>query len=100
METVAPLQDIPDGESYLFRFGPHQIVLFRRGTSVTALNNECPHAGASLASGYTNGIIVACPWHGWEFDCATGKCLSVDDVDAEVFPVVIEAGIVKIELPQ
>lgn len=99
LETVAPLEELPSGDSYLFRSGPFQIALFRDGDEVYALNNECPHAGAALGKGYTDGKMVACPWHGWEFDCKTGKGLSVEGCDAEVFRVVIEDGLVKVELP-
>jgi nitrite reductase/ring-hydroxylating ferredoxin subunit len=99
LETVAPLEELPSGEPYLFRSGMHQVAVFRLGEEVFALNNECPHAGAALSSGYTDGKIVACPWHGWEFDCRTGKGLSVQGCDAEVFRVVIEDGLVKVELP-
>jgi nitrite reductase (NADH) small subunit len=99
LETVAPIADIRDGEGYLFRTGPFQIALFRSGDQISALGDACPHAGASLSSGYTDGKIVVCPWHCWEFECATGKGISVSGVDAELFRVVIEDGIVKVELP-
>jgi nitrite reductase/ring-hydroxylating ferredoxin subunit len=99
LETVAKLEEIAEDEGFLFRSGPYQIALFRRGESVSALNNECPHAGASLSSGFCDGEIVVCPWHGWEFDCATGKGLSVEGCDAETFRVVVEEGVVKVELP-
>ena len=100
LETVAKLEEIPEKEGFLFQSGPYQIALFRDGEQISALNNECPHAGASLSNGYTDGKIVACPWHGWEFDCATGKCVSVEGYDAETFRVVVEDGVVKVELPE
>ena len=96
---VAPLSDIPEGEGFLFRSGPYQIALFRNGDSVTAIDNECPHAGASLALGDTDGAIVACPFHGWEFSCTTGECLSVEGYDAPTYPVTIENGVVKVSVP-
>jgi nitrite reductase (NADH) small subunit len=100
LETVGPLQDIPNGDCHPFQSGAFQLALFRSGDEVYALEDTCPHASASLSKGYTDGKIVACPWHGWEFDCKTGKGLSVNGVDAEVFRVVIEGGIVKVELPE
>ncbi len=99
LEPVALLNELPDGEGFLFRSGAHQIALFRTGESVSAIDNVCPHAGASLAGGYTDANIVACPWHAWEFDCQTGKCLSVEGMDVETYRVVIEEGVVKIEIP-
>ncbi len=99
LETVGPLAELPDGEGFLFRSGAYQIALFRAGAGVRALENECPHAGASLCSGFTDGKIVVCPWHGWEFDIESGKGISVAGIDVETFRVVIEDGIVKVELP-
>lgn len=96
---VAPLEDLPEDEGFLFRKGPFQVALFRRGDEVSAIDNECPHAGASLSGGETDGEIVACPFHGWEFNCTTGECLSVEGYDVATFPVTIENGMVKIQLP-
>lgn len=100
LETVGPLDTLPDGEGFLFKSGALQIALFRDGEAVNAIDDSCPHAGASLCSGYSDGKIVACPWHGWEFEIATGKGMSVEGVDAETFRVIVEEGIVKVELPE
>ncbi len=100
LETVGPLGILPEGEGFLFKSGAYEIAVFRTAEGVAALENGCPHAGASLCSGFSDGKIVVCPWHGWEFDIATGKGLSVEGVDAETFRVVVEDGIVKVELPE
>ena len=97
-QTVGRLEELPDGEGHLFRSGARQIALFRVGNDVRALDNECPHAGASLWNGETDGVSVACPLHGWEFDVTTGECLTVSNMDAETFRVVVEDGIVKVEI--
>ncbi len=99
LEVVGPLDSLPDGEGHLFRCGALEIALFRSGEVVRALENACPHAGASLCSGFNDGKIVVCPWHGWEFEIESGKGLSVEGIDAETFRVVVEEGVVKIELP-
>ena len=36
----------------------------------TALDDACPHKGASLAGGVIQNGSVVCPYHGYEFDCA------------------------------
>lgn len=100
LETVASLADLPDREGYLFHSGPFQIALFRVGDEVRAIDDVCPHAGASLSMGSTDGDTVACPWHCWEFDCRTGACISVEDFSVETYRVVIEDGIVKVEIPE
>lgn len=99
-QDVAPFNDLPEEDGFLFRSGPYQLAIFRRGEDVYALDNVCPHAGASLAQGYTDEKSVACPWHCWEFEIATGKCLTVEDCDVETFRVRIVDGMVQVELPQ
>jgi 3-phenylpropionate/trans-cinnamate dioxygenase ferredoxin subunit len=39
---------------------------------VHAIENSCPHNGASLASGQLDGRILRCPAHGLRFDLTTG----------------------------
>ena len=97
--NIAPLAELPENQGIIFRQGPHQVAVFRQGDEVHAIDNMCPHAGASLADGYTEGKTVACPWHCWEFDITNGKCLTVEEMDVDSFPITIEDGIVKISLP-
>ncbi len=95
---VKPLLELPEKEGFLFRSGPHQVALFRVGDEVRAIDNVCPHAGADLSSGYTDGNAVACPWHCWEFDTRTGECSTVAGVSVDTYRVVIEEGMVSVEL--
>ena len=37
------------------------------------------------------GEIIRCPWHLWEFEIATGRCL-VDPRRVKTYPVAIEDG--------
>lgn len=100
LHDIAPLDQLPEDEGFLFRSGPHQVAIFRQGDEVYAIDNVCPHAGASLAQGYTEGQTVACPWHCWEFDLTTGKCITVEGMDLDTFEISIVNGMVKIELPE
>ena len=36
----------------------------------------CPHALGPLGGATVTNGIIQCPWHGFQFDIATGKCLS------------------------
>jgi len=64
------------------------------------ISSVCPHAGGRLAEGSFDGIKITCPWHGWEFDCRSGVCTTRTDKRLTKFPVIVEAGIIAIELPQ
>jgi nitrite reductase (NADH) small subunit len=95
---VVPLAELPES-GHVLRSGPFQIAFFRVGDEVRAIDNTCPHAGAELAEGYVENDSVACPWHCWEFDTKTGKCLTVEDMDVETYETVVEDGVVKVKLP-
>jgi len=87
--VVARISDIPPGDRKLFTIAGRPIVVFNIRGEFFALLNRCPHQGASLADGLLTGFvnpskpgkycyerqgeIIRCPWHGWEFDIATGQ---------------------------
>ena len=64
----------PVNESKLVRIGNKRICLSRLHDGFFALDDDCPHQGASMAMGNckANGIIE-CPWHHYLFDIRTGK---------------------------
>src|SRR4029453_11501946 len=85
-QALAELAAIPCDEGRCFEVDDLEIALFRRGAEVYALNNICPHRGAALAEGTINDDEVVCPWHGWRFELATGKCRTLPAESATVYP--------------
>ena len=67
--------------------GKLRVAVFPLGRGYTAIDDLCPHAGASLGDGWRDGNVIACPLHGWEFELADGRCPFGDEWQAEVFPV-------------
>jgi nitrite reductase/ring-hydroxylating ferredoxin subunit len=85
-----------------------------------ALRNICPHKSGPLCTGRVTGRIVAgappsgrplasddyrivqegeiirCPWHLWEFEIATGRCLVDATARVKTYPVAIEDGYVVV----
>ncbi len=49
-----------------------RIAVFNTTGQYYAINDTCPHKGASLSEGAMNGMTVICPWHGAEVDVRTG----------------------------
>jgi nitrite reductase (NADH) small subunit len=79
------------GEVRLVELDGHTIGLYRVGERYHAVADRCPHRGAPLCSagrvvrgitlehghpsrGGTPGLL-RCPWHRWDFDITTGRCL-------------------------
>ncbi len=75
------------------------IAVFWDGATWTALDDTCPHMGASLADGRLFGGELQCSWHEWRYDRTTGQCPLRPWARVRVFPVRIEAGGVWIERP-
>ncbi len=107
--VVAPLSEVPPGTRKLVDAGRRPIVVFNVEGRLYAVSNRCPHAGGPLVAGKLVGLVEACepgayrysrrneilkcPWHGWEFDLATGKSrCDPDTVSVRAYPVDIEPG--------
>ena len=81
-QRVAALQDVPDGGTLAVSVGGRTIVLVRRGDTVSAMDDQCPHAGAPLSEGFVDGPTITCAWHGFSFELETGE--SADDTGLSV----------------
>jgi nitrite reductase/ring-hydroxylating ferredoxin subunit len=68
----------------------HELALFRVGEEYRAIENRCPHQGASLALGTRNEMVVTCPWHSWQFDLTTGAVVGRMGTGVRSFPVRVE----------
>ncbi len=66
--------DLPVGAIRRVLVDGKPIALARTEKGIFALIDQCPHAGAPLSEGALRGDKIACSWHGWSFDCATGAC--------------------------
>ena len=67
---------------------------------VLVIDDECPHAGGSLAAGDVHGAIVTCPWHQWEFDLNTGVSTHSPEARVRCYPAEIRDGVVHVDLPE
>ena len=74
-QTVARVGDIPAGEGRAFPVNGTMVAVFCVNGEYTAVNDFCPHMGASLASGYVEDGAVTCPWHAWRFCVRDGTWL-------------------------
>jgi len=113
--VAGTVEEIPPGERKLivpFR-GRAGIGVFNVNGSYHALRNLCPHKLGPLCTGRVSGRVVAaappssyapeleverdgeiirCPWHLWEFEIATGRCLVDPKVRVKTYPVAVEDG--------
>lgn len=63
-----------------------------------AIDGLCPHQGGPLGKGRLCGEWLTCPWHGWQFDVATGRHRLSPTVSQARFEVREEGGEVWIRV--
>ena len=59
---VARVGDIPAGEGRTYEVGGRLVAVFFDGASYHAMDDLCPHMGASLGSGPFVDGVVTCPF--------------------------------------
>jgi nitrite reductase (NADH) small subunit len=76
--VVGKIDDIQPGTAIAVQAGRRTIAVFRVGNEFFAVNNVCPHKGASLCDGeiVIEEKIVRCPWHHWNWQLEDGKLQS------------------------
>jgi nitrite reductase/ring-hydroxylating ferredoxin subunit len=109
---IASVEDLERSGRVVARVGGREIgVLAGPDGRLVAVRNRCPHHGAPLCLGTlrerTTGtpgcyalsgrLVLRCPWHGWEFDVDTGRCVDEPSMRAAVYPVLVEDGRVLVE---
>ena len=96
---IASTSEIPYGEGREFVVAGKIVAIFNADGQFHAMDGICPHAGGPLAKGVLRGNVVTCPWHGWQFDVATGRhCLNAQ-LQHPTFSVSVENEVLWIELP-
>jgi nitrite reductase (NADH) small subunit len=70
--SVLRVEDLPDESARVVEVNGKLIAVFRHAGQYFAIDDTCPHMGASLAEGYVEEGIVTCPWHAWRFRLADG----------------------------
>ena len=97
---LGSLAEMPaEGTAQEFTCGDKICCVTRVGGRLSAMDNVCPHRGGPLGTGVVDNGMLICPWHGWQFDPATGRAIQVPNTGVEVYPVSIEGNDVFIDIP-
>jgi len=88
MEVQVSLPEpFPPGARKLAFVDGRQILIFNIEGALYAVDNTCPHAGASLFSGKLNGKVLQCPVHAMRFDVTTGCFAGGKRQELQTYPV-------------
>lgn len=103
---VGRASEFPPGAHRLIEVKGHSLGLFNVNGQFIAALNLCPHELAPVCRGRVGGTtlssppgeyrwgregeILACPWHGWEFDLLSGRALADPRVRLRLYPVMVQ----------
>lgn len=97
---AATVDEIPAGRATTVAADGLELAVFNAGGGrYHAVSAACPHEGGPLGDGLLDRGMIICPWHGFDFDPATGVCKVDPELCVTVYPVLVEDGVVLVELP-
>lgn len=80
------------GGRALFEFEEKSLALFNVDGQLFAIDDSCPHQGASLWGGRLEGRVIQCCAHGLRFDLRSGCLLNSTQVKVATYPVDVVDG--------
>ncbi len=92
--------DLPAGEVKVLTVGKKFVAVFHTADGWFAIDDCCPHAGASLAGGHVEGGVVTCPWHAWRFRLSDGAWADNPKVKTGCYTVTVTADEVRVDVPE
>lgn len=96
---VCRTDEVPADSGKTVVVGEKLVAVFRTGEMYQAIDDACPHMGASLSGGHVEQGVVTCPWHAWRFRLADGVWADNPRLKIGCYRVRVEDGVVQIELP-
>ncbi len=96
---LPPGIDLTRGKRAVVQVDEKSIVLCNVEDTIYAIDDNCPHSGASLASGKIEGKTIQCPAHGLRFDLMSGCMRYSTALSVKTYPVTLHDGTITITLP-
>ena len=101
---VGAAADVPPGAMRLVTVNRRQLGILNWNGRYFAIRNSCPHQLGPVAAGRVSvklvageavgrldvdetTPVIACPWHGWEFDLRSGRSVADPQYRVAVYPV-------------
>lgn len=98
-QTVCRVEDIPEGEGKTVEVNNKLIAVFRDRGQFFAIDDTCPHMGASLSGGYVEDGTVTCPWHAWRFRLTDGAWADAPKIKIGCYAVRVQGDEVQVQVP-
>jgi len=96
---VAKVGSIAEGQGDSFQVGDRLVAVFLHQGRYFAIDDLCPHMGASLGAGHLDdeGTVV-CPWHAWRFDICSGAWCDNRRISIDTFEVRVQGDEIQVRV--
>ena len=98
-QTVCRVDELAEGEGKTVSVGDKLIAVFRQDGRYFAIDDTCPHMGASLSGGYVENGVVTCPWHAWRFRLGDGAWADNPRIKIGCYAVRVQGDAVQVQTP-
>lgn len=108
MIDVGAVTDFQERTVTIVNAGAREVGIVRWNGDVYAISNVCTHQRGPLCRGTLGGLltgaspgdfqldedtpVLACPWHGWEFNVRTGRALWDERYAVRTYETRVEDG--------
>ena len=97
--TVAKVGDIAEGQGAVFTIGERMVAVFHSDGQYYAIDDLCPHMGASLGAGHLEDGVVTCPWHAWRFKVCDGTWVDNPKLKVSAYDVRLDGDQIQVAVP-
>jgi len=87
---MGKMDELPPGSAIEKRIFARRIAVFNVDGNLYGIESDCKHMKASLQKGRVQNDVVTCPWHHWQYDLKTGRCLTVDKFKLKTYQIEVE----------
>lgn len=88
--------ELAEGEGKTVKVGEKLVAVFCDKGKYFAIDDVCPHMGASLSGGFVENGVVTCPWHAWRFRLADGTWADNPRIKIGSYAVEVEGTEVRV----
>jgi len=90
--VVGCTRDFPLNQPTKIQLKGKAYTIWKTPDKYVALNDQCPHKGASMSNGYIHDGCIACPYHGYEFN-TNGSLCSVPGISPSTYSIGLPQGV-------
>ena len=117
--NIGKAAELKEGDYRIVAIDRFEVGVFNEGGKLVAWENRCPHYDGPVCQGKIYNRVeevldekqchvtsrfgkerhIVCPWHGWEFDIATGLHPGDKHMKLKRVPVEVRDGDIWVETP-